>query len=690
MEMMKKCFVILSAALLWSGAARAEEMTVGNIQYDIAQFVGHPTKEAVVIGFREGYTPSGKLSIPTTITYEGKEIPVVGLGYSSFVGHETDEPVVGNFEGITSVRIPRHMRFIGQYEFIGCPSITSYEVESGSEEFKAIDGALCEAIVFDENRWRLFRYPSGKTSPTYAVPAAAESVCLGAFASCKSLRKVYLSGTQVLRIGWQLGNKSIKEIDCTNSRSYHTGADGAIYDGRDLIAVCPGNSYDTFTVPETTRYVGAGAFCNSSVRKVVIPADVEHFTYMWTFAYSTVEEIEFNGKAPDYIGEHCFHGCENLRSFSLGASAKGILDLNNCSFRKCSSLTTLTISPEVKSIEISYGVFEDCRSLTSFPMTSRMKIPSLGARAFAGCESMESFLFTTVGEFDEQGWQFAGSGVKQVYWPADIPRVPRGCFSDCKDLTKVNLKMTTTVLETDAFKGSGLVALNLAGVEWYYGNTFKDCPDLMRLYFPVNKERSVRYNPVAFKPEGSQVIVDNPDIRNLEYQSKELSDKVSLYVSAVNGGMVIGDGWQTVYVPGRCAGLYSQLTPNPVEEMFSYDTFPEEGAVAVKALVAGVRLTSVTIEGKETTLVNGKFVAEGVTISGDRMNVTVNYTVGGNPMTSTYEYAYSDAAAVEETPSAESPVEWYTLDGIRMKGSDLPPGLYIRRTGNIAEKIRIQ
>lgn len=688
--MKKNKIVILSAALLCGFYASPQEITVGNIQYDVVQFVGYPTKEAVVIGFRDGYTPTGALSFPTTIPYEGSQIPVVGLGYSSFAGQQTLQPVVGNFDGITSVRIPRHMRFIGDNEFIGCPSITSYEVEAGSEDFKSVNGALCEAIVFDENRWRLFRYPSGKTSPTYAVPAEAESVCMAAFASNKSLRKVYLSGTQALRDGWQIDNKSIQEIDCSNHRQYRVGDDGAIYWGQDLEAVCPGRSYDTFTVPETVRYVGSGAFCNSSVRKIVIPADVEWFTGTWTYGYSDVEEIEYSCPTPYDIGESCFRGCRNLKSFSLGASSSGLLDLGYCCFMDCESLTTLTISPEVKTLKLRAWAFDGCRSLTAFPLTSKMKIPTLGERAFAGCESMESFLFSTVGEFQESGYQFAGSGLKQAHWPTGIKHVPRGCFSDCKNLTKVNLKMTTTDLNSEAFKGSGLVALNLAGVEWYYGNTFNDCPDLMRLYFPAHEEGTVRYNPVAFKPEGSQVIVNNPSIRHLEYQTKEMSENVSLYLSAVNGGMEIGDGWQTVYVPGRCAGLYRQLTPNPVEEMFSYDTYPQEGAVAVKALVAGVRVTSVTIEGKETTLVNGKFVAEGVTVPDDRMNVTVNYTVGGNPMTSTYEYAYSDAPTIGEDLSGEQPSEWYTLQGARVSGDNLPTGIYIRRQGDRTEKIHIR
>lgn len=147
----------------------------------------------------------------------------------------------------------------------------------------------------------------------------------------------------------------------------------------------------------------------------MIPADVEWFTGTWTYGYSDVEEIEYRCPTPYDIGESCFRGCRNLKSFSLGASSSGLLDLGYCCFMDCESLTTLTISPEVKTVKLRAWAFDGCRSLTAFPLTSKMKIPTLGERAFAGCESLESFLFSTVGEFQESGYQFAGSGLKQAH-----------------------------------------------------------------------------------------------------------------------------------------------------------------------------------------------------------------------------------------------------------------------------------
>ena len=93
--------LMLTAAL----PAGAEEITSGNFRYEIVQFVGNDEDEAVVVGLAEGYEPSGELFIPTTVSHEGKEVKVTGLGWSNHAGNEGDAPVVAGFDAVTSVRI---------------------------------------------------------------------------------------------------------------------------------------------------------------------------------------------------------------------------------------------------------------------------------------------------------------------------------------------------------------------------------------------------------------------------------------------------------------------------------------------------------------------------------------------------------------------------------------------------------
>lgn len=684
---MKKLLVLSLSLAAFIQPLLAEDVLSGDILYNITQFWGQPTREAVVIGFREGYEPVGKLTIPSAINFEDNEIPVVGLGYSSFSGHAMDKPVVGDFAHLTSVRIPSTMRFIGQYEFMGCPNISEYEVEDGCDDFMAQNGSLCQKVAASEDRWELFRYPSAATNPTYALPSNLEYICVGAFAANTHLRKIYLSGKQTFLSCWQLGNKSIEEVDCSNSDYYSNSDDGAVYWGSSLAALCPGRSYDVFTVHEGSKYLTNAPFCNASVRKVVIPSGITNFTGSNTFMNCEVEEIEYLGDAPSGVWPCCFAGCRNLTKFTLGTNSSGNTSIDYCAFYGCESLESITFAEGTKSIEIGYSAFEGCASLKEFPLTKNIKVPNLPYRSFAGCTSLTSFLFGNIEEFDDKGYQFAGSGLVQAHWPSAFPKVPQGIFSDCLDLAKVYLKTTTTDLMYYTFSGSGITAVNMAGVEWYYPTTFEGCKNLIRLYFPSDGGNYAAYRPVAFSQENSQVVVDNPNLRYLNEQTAEYSDKVSLYVSMVNGGVSIGDGWKKVYVPGRAYDLYSALTKSDVVEMFSYDTYPELGAVAVKSLVPEVKIKSVTIEGKDAEYVNGLFKVEDYNNNGSKMDVSVKYTVSNCPMTSTYEYVYT-STGVDAIPADNVNPDnaIYTLQGIRMPDGEIPPGIYIRNDRKIIVK----
>ena len=197
-------YITVALMLLQAAVARAETITSGNFQYEIVEFMGYDEEEAVVVGLAEGFVPSGQLAFPSTIKYNGKNVKVVGIGWSNHAGHEGDAPVIGGQTGITSVKIPRYMRFIGCIEFKDCPNIERYEVESGATVYTVNGDALVE--ISDNNGkayHRLKRYPSAAKSPTYVVPATIDGIEFGAFAANAHLKRIYLVGGQRLGECWQ-------------------------------------------------------------------------------------------------------------------------------------------------------------------------------------------------------------------------------------------------------------------------------------------------------------------------------------------------------------------------------------------------------------------------------------------------------------------------------------------------------
>lgn len=686
-------FIMLANLIMAQKACAAGFVESNGIRYEISHFSGRPTQECVIVGFSDGYEPEGELIIPGEVTYEGKQLPVVGIGWTDFTGHEITYPAIIDRKGITSVSIPNSMRFIGSFEFQGCPNIEKYTVADGCYEYKSQDGMLLDRTYTSdsEERWGLLRYPSAAQETTFALPAGISSICRGAFAANKYIKKVYISGEQRLGRGWQLDNNTIEEMDCSNSEEYENGTYGAVYDGSSLVAVCPGKQYDTFIVPTNVKYISDGAFCSSNVKKILLHSWITSFANELTFMNSSVESIDYpDAVAPSMVWYNAFRNCRNLKSIKLKADSQGLLEILTSAFPGCESLEEVKLADDIKYIKIGSSAFYGCSSLTAFPVTNSMKIKILGSRAFAGCRALQSFSLGTVVEFDEQGYQFQGCGLKQVHWPSNIPDVPRGIFMDCKDLAKVDLKQTTRELYWDAFRGSGLTAISLAGVEDFSTTTFADCPAFSRIYLPDFGTNSVDYAAIPFIPENSQVVLNHDRIRGLDSQTAEYSDKAALYLSPVDGGFNIGDGWRKVYVPGQTEQLYSQLTKSPVEVMFTYNTFPEKKAVEVISRLPEVKITSVTIEGEQAVLSDGLYVAENAQITPDRMNVTVNYKVSNCPMSTSYVYVYAGMDTAITDGGNDVTDEWYDLGGIRVEREGLAPGIYLHRQGSEIEKVIVK
>lgn len=680
-------YITVALMIIHGAAARAEVITSGNFKYEIVQFLGYDEDEAVVVGLADGFTPAGQLAFPTTIKHEGKNVKVTGLGWSNHAGHEGDSPVIDSQQEITSVKIPRYMRFIGRIEFKDCPNIERYEVESGSTAYITLGGALVElADNSGTVSRRLIRYPSAAKAPSYVVPSAIDAVEFGAFAANIHLKKIYLVGAQRLGECWQYNNRSIEAVDCTNSTEYRTTDNGALLDGSVFTGLCPGRVYRRFTVPKTCSFLSSGAFCYSQVDEIVLPESVSfQGAGANMFRGSTVKTITYQGDKPAHIWECAFMDCANLKSIELGYARDGELDIQTCAFKGCTSLAAVILEDDTRDIDISTRAFEDCRSLKAFPLTSRMKIKQLVYREFAGCESLTSFALSSVGNWSlTQGYNFAGSGLKEVHWPTGNAVIPVGCFADCRQLRRVYLKDTTTDIYGDAFARSGIQGLNMMGVDWWSRSAFSECPDLIRLYFPDNGA-IVWYNTVDFITESPQIVVNNPKIRGLENQ-QEWPGVASLYIAMVNGGTPIGNGWRTVYVPGGATELYSQLTQNEVKEMYTCEAIPSQGSVTLTPTTKDIKITSVTIEGEEAVR-SGNTFSIGRPIPGNTLDFTVSYTAFGNPMTSVYTdfYASLDDIFADDT-SANADEQWFTIDGIRIDPASAAPGIYIRRCGGKTEK----
>lgn len=671
----------------------------------LTRFAGQDRNQAILTGLQPGATLSGDIRLPDSIQVDGSVYEVVALGESNYTSHAGEPAAIHDNDAITSVTIPARYRMIGRYEFTGCHNIASYTVEAGSSKFDSEDGMLYYRLWTDDDgkdTWELYRYPSARRNAVFAIPSRAAYVAAGTFAANTHLRKIYVSGDQELSRSWQLGNKSIESVDCSASIRLREREEGVLFSQGMLHSVCPGLIRASYTVPEGVRYICAGAFCNSSIRQVIIPESVEGSVPEDCFAFSEIEEVIWEAdRSPMQVDDCAFLGCGGLKSVRMGAKASGSLRIGTSAFEGCRQLEDVTFTPDVTVVEMGKSVFAVCAALTSLPLTKRMRIPILPEKAFAGCASLTSFPLGLVEEMHTSGYQFEGTGLTQVTVPANISTIPQGCFSDCSALCKITLRMDGGRIMYRALAGTPLTAIALYGVSSYQSSAFDSCGELRRVYFPAGV-CDLYYNELPFTTGECEVIVNNPDLKPLEAQRCHPNPNVDLYHCSLSASHDLGSTWRTIYVPGGAREIYEAATSCRVAEMYSYITDKENSSVMIEPLVPGVKITGVTVEGVAATFAEGRWHADVEPSAGSRMNVEVNYTVFRNPMLTVYEYPVDSTLTGVQTQVSDDfsiighsrdcvtlsqPAVWhlYTLDGRlldRGVSSDidvtsLPQGVYM-------------
>ena len=158
---MKKINLLFTAILLLCciGMAKAEEVTIDGIKYDVVT----DTKQATVISDVWGYY-SGDIVIPSEITHNNVTHSVTSIGNKAFQG----------CSGLTSIEIPNSVTSIAYCAFYYCSGLTSITIPNS-------------VISIGE---RAFGYCSGLTS--IKIPNSVTSIGEKAFLGCSGLTSIVI------------------------------------------------------------------------------------------------------------------------------------------------------------------------------------------------------------------------------------------------------------------------------------------------------------------------------------------------------------------------------------------------------------------------------------------------------------------------------------------------------------------
>ena len=232
------------------------------------------------------------------------------------------------------------------------------------------------------------------------LPATASAIKTEAFAGCRRLYRVALSGAGNVGISRRAfrGCKRLRELE--NAHMLSIIGDFA-FDG---CARLP-----AFAFGRDLRKIGEYAFrrCDS-MTSILLPSCVE------------------------LIGRGAFFGCTELESVAM---EDGLAALSRDVFRDCISLREVAFSSALREIPI--GAFRGCSALTELIVPSQ--ITRIGKRAFASCARL-SDVTVELGTVHIGAKAFADNPrLKTVFLPHSVKRLGLGAFGlgFCRDEDKI-------------------------------------------------------------------------------------------------------------------------------------------------------------------------------------------------------------------------------------------------------------
>ena len=521
------------------------------------------------------------VTIPATITVDGKEYLVTSIGSSAF----------NECGSLTSVTIPNSVTIIESSAFARCEKLTSVNIPASVKYIGDTPFFRCSSLVYNEydnalylgngdNPYHALIGPKSDDITTCQIHSNCKVIAGQAFTYCDNLNSVNIPSS-VMGIGtwafYHCGNLTSIDIpetvtDVSNlafvtvkNINYHGSLQGSPWGACNMNKTPDddGFIYADDTKTHLTAYVG-------SAENVTIPETVTEIGYCAFDGCSSLKSVTIPNSVKT-IGGEVFYNCSNLSSVTIGENVESI---GSWSFYGC-NLASLTIPNSVTTI---YGwAFSGVGNINyngaaqGSPWGAKYVNGTVdGDFVFADAEKTQLVAYAgndsvviipnTVTSIDDYAFQNC-SVITSITIPESVETIGYGAFNGCNNIKNLSYN-------TDAFNPSNINKSNLEtvvvgdAVTSIPNNAFYNCSNLKSVTLGNSVESIDRY---AFYNCSSLTSIDLPEsVTYIGYNAFTACDNLTS-VSIPNSVKTISN-----YAFSACNKLTSVTLGNSVETIGDY------------------------------------------------------------------------------------------------------------------------
>ena len=295
---------------------------------------------------------------------------------------------------------PANLAKIGKYAFSGCANLEGFDLMQGITHIGEYAFANCSNL---EN----------------VKPALGLEFFGGmSFSNCAKITEGYIPATVIQLTGNPYTGCPLTKIDIDPNTNI-AYKNGILYDTAEYTVLIAMNAVGDITLPNSVYEIAAGAFADSKITSITIPARITN------------------------IGTGTFKNCTELETVTF---ENGVTAIGSEAFRGCTSLKRIDIPESVTTI--GDYVCAGCTSLVNASFADKLDANdkyTIGAGMFQGCTQLVDFALPN--QFNGKvipAYMFEGTAITAAVIPAYITDISTaGVFKNCTSLETVEFKAAT-------------------------------------------------------------------------------------------------------------------------------------------------------------------------------------------------------------------------------------------------------